>query len=227
MKHAIVTSIVIALLLPSANNAFAQEEEQWLRIPYRVTVSIDAGIGMPMNPSAFSDLWNTSLPATFSVGVVTIPQIEVKAWIMYASWSISGIPAQNATGIVGVYEVTGGTVNTTLYGGSVKFIPLPNSRITPIVEVGGGFFQATGEDLEVGEVLTNTMEDANGPAFLVGAGMEYGINERWNTYAKFNYSLGFSDKFAPGNLVLGPDSPRVEGGDLQLTSIIIGISLKI
>jgi hypothetical protein len=227
MRRTIAIISAALVLLTFATGVFAQDEE-WLRIPYRLSIAVDAGIGMPLAPSAFNDLWNSTLPATVSVGYVVIPQVEIQGWFTYAKWSISSIPAQNAIGIEGVHEITGGSITTMLYGAAAKIYPLPNSRIMPTVTVGGGFFTATAEDLVVGdELLVNSMEDADGPAFLVGVGMEYGINERWNVYTEFKYTLGLSDKFAPGNLVLGENEAPVEGDDFGMGLINLGIMLKL
>ncbi len=230
MRLTIVLLLATFMLLPFANTTFAQQEEdeeQWIRFPYKVTISLDAGIGMPFNPAAFGDLWNSSLPATFAVGYVVIPYVEVRGWITYASWGINGIPAQQAIGIGGVHEVEGGTIRTLLYGVSAKLIPLPNSRIQPTFEIGGGAFQASGDSLEVGTVHTNGMEDASGPVLQLALNMEYGINETWQVFTGFNYYIGFSDTFAPGNLVLRPGDPPVEGDNLQFGALVLGITLKI
>ncbi len=231
MRLTIVSLLATLMLLPFANTTFAQEEdeEQWTRFPYHVTVSLDAGIGMPFNPPAFDDLWNSSLPATFTVGYVVIPYVEVRGWITYASWGISGIPAQEAIGISDrqVHDVEGGTITTLLYGVSAKLNPLPNSRFQPTFEIGGGAFQASGDDLEVETVLTNSMEDASGPVLQLALNMEYGINETWQVYTGFNYYIGFSDTFAPGNLVRRPHDPPVEGDNLQFGALVLGITLKI
>jgi hypothetical protein len=232
MRFMIVLLLATLLLLPFADTTFAQmeeeEEEQWVRIPYHVTISVDAGIGMPFNPAEFGDLWNSSLPVTFAVGYVVIPYIEVRGWITYASWGISGIPAQEAIGTPGVHDVQGGTITTLLYGASAKINPLPNSRIQPSFEIGGGAFKASGDDLEVGTHHTNTMEDASGPVFQFALKMEYGVNETWQVYTGFNYYLGFSDTFAPGNLLLsGPNDTPAEGDNLQFGALVLGITLKL
>jgi len=238
MRRIFAVILTAILLLPALDDALAQEEE-WLRIPYKWTVSADLGMGWPMQPGAFADLWNASFPVTIALGYVAIPHIEIKAWLTYAQWGISGIPAKQAlqpgddqTG-GDVTEITGGSIKTLLYGGSAKIIPLPKSRIMPYVEIGGGYFQASGDDLEVmnsrtGELsFTNSMEDASGPVLQLALGMEYGVNERWNVYVEVNYYVGFSSDFAPGNLVLPDGAPPVEGSDLQFLSGVLGLVLKI
>jgi hypothetical protein len=232
--------LLTALVLhPIADRALAQEEE-WVRFPYRFTFSVDAGVGTALQPSPFDDLWNTSFPATAALGYVIIPRIEVKAWFTYAHWGIGEIPALNAIGDtlgtdVGsrVKEIDGGSITTVLFGGSAKIVPFPNSRILPYVEVGGGYFRATAEDLSVvlsassDTLVSYSMPDADGPVFTMALGMEYAINERWNAYAEFNYYLGASDTFAPGELVrpMNSNTPA-EAGNLQFISIALGIVFK-
>lgn len=227
MRRTIASISAALVLLTFATGVFAQDEE-WLRIPYRLSIAVDGGIGMPLAPSVFNDLWNSTLPATISVGYVIIPQVEIQGWFTYAKWSISSIPAQNAIGEEGVLDITGGGITTMMYGAAAKFYPLPKGRIMPTATVGGGFFKATAEDLVVGdELLVNTMEDADGPAFLAGVGMEYGINERWNVYTEFKYILGITDNFSPGNLILGRDDDPVKGKDFGMGLINLGILLKL
>jgi opacity protein-like surface antigen len=217
--------------MPVANDAFAQDED-WLRIPYRVTISVDAGVGMPLRPEAFNDLWNAAFPATISLGVVVIPQIEIKGWYTYASWGISEIPAKNAINYPGVTDIDGGGVKTTMYGASAKVIALPNSRIMPYLEVGGGYFTASGDDLIVtedgAEIFSNSMEDASGPVFTIAGGMQYGVNERWDVFTEFNYYMGFSDDFSPGSLVQRSNATDpADAGNLHIATIVLGLTLKL
>ena len=224
-----IAILVAALVLMTTATGVSAQDEDWLRIPYKVSIALDIGIGMPMDPSSFSNLWNAGIPASISAGYVIIPQIEVQGWFTYAAWGISGIPAQQEIGIIGVYEVSGGTITTIWYGAAAKFYPIPNSRILPTLTLGGGLFEATAEQLVVGTSPphVNTMENSSGPAFLAGVGMEYGVNERWNVYTEFKYIRGFSDTFAPANLLLGPNDEPVVGENLAIGIINLGILLKI
>jgi hypothetical protein len=230
MKRIVVLGLAALALCVGINNAFAQEDE-WLRIPYRFTISLEGGIGMPLKPAAFNDLWNASFPVSIAFGYVVVPYVEVRGWLTYATWGISEIPAKDAIGIGGVTETTGGSITTMLYGGSAKIIPFPKSRLMPYVEFGGGYFQASGDGLVVTQnevpIHSNAMDDASGPAFLAVFGMEYGINERWNAFAEIDYYAGFDDTFSPGNLVLGPNEDPVEGGSLNIATVVLGIVLKI
>jgi hypothetical protein len=240
MRSTFATLLTALLLLPVADRAVAQEDE-WVRTPYRFTIALDGGIGTPIGPGNFNDLWNASFPASATLGYLVIPQISVKGWVTYARWGISEIPANNALGVdemIGgasgsrVTEISGGTISTTLFGGSAEYFPFPNNRILPSVEIGVGYFLASGEDLSVvhianGDTLVaNTMADADGPAFLGAVTMGYDINERWNVNASFRYYLGISDTFAPGELTRRPNGPPAETGNLEFVTIVLGIILK-
>jgi hypothetical protein len=231
MRCIIFVVLTLLVTLPIANDAFAQEEEELVSSPYRLSFALDAGVGMPLRPEAFNDLWNASFPVSVSLGYVVIPRIEIRGWFTYASWGLSGIPAKNAIGVPGVTDIEGGGITTMLYGVSGKVIAVPDSRIMPFLELGGGYFQASGEDLKVTEdgqeIVNNSMEDASGPVFTIAGGMEYGINERWNVYAKLNYYAGFSDSFAPASLIQQPGATTTpEAGDLHIATIVLGIVLK-
>jgi hypothetical protein len=228
MTRTIAILIAVLVLVTTATGVFAQEED-WLRIPYKVSIAVDIGIGMPMDPSTFNNLWNSAIPASISIGYLVIPQVEIQGWLTYTSWGISTIPAQNEIGIVGVYEISGGTITTLFYGAAAKYYPIPNSRIMPTVTIGGGLFSATAEDLVVDTApqLVNSMDDSDGPVLLIGLGMEYAVNERWNVYSEFKYLRGFSDTFAPANLLLGPNEVPVAGEALAVGIINLGILLKL
>jgi hypothetical protein len=230
MKRIFVIGLAALVLLPAVDCAFAQEDE-WLSFPYRVAISLKGGIGMPLRPDVFNDLWNAAFPVSLGLNYVIIPHFEVKGWLTYANWSLSEIPAKDAIGIGGVTEISGGSVNTLLYGLSGKIVPFPKSRMTPYIELGGGYFNATGEDLTITQdgatVVSNSMESSSGPVFLGVFGMEYGFNERWNVCAEFDYYIGFTDLFAPGDLLRDTDDPPTEGSDLHIATVMLGIILKI
>jgi hypothetical protein len=230
MKRIVVFGLAALAMLSAVDRATAQEEE-WLRFPYRVALSLEGGIGMPLQPDEFNDLWNASFPISFGLSYVIIPRVEVKGWVTYAKWSISEIPAKDAVGVGGVTEISGGSITTLFYGASAKISPFPNSRLMPYVEVGGGYFQSSAEDLTVSRneepIQTNTMSDASGPAFLGVFGMEYGFNERWNVYAEIDYYIGFTDSFAPGDLVVSNPDEETQGGDAHIATVMLGIILKI
>lgn len=241
MRCTIAIVLTALVLLPTADLVQAQEEEEWVRFPYRWTISVDAGVGLPQAPTAFDTLWNASFPATVSLGYVIIPRVEVKAWFTFAHWGVSEIPVVNAIGdTLGsqsgsrVKEIVGGSITSMFFGGSAKIIPFPNSRIMPYLELGGGYFTATAEDLSLvltsssDTLVTYSMPDASGPAVTLALGMQYAMNERWDVYADFNYLWGLDDTFAPAELArpMG-DTSEMESGNLQFFSVVLGIIFKL
>jgi len=60
-----------------------------------------------------------------------------------------------------------------LYGASGKIVPFPKSRMMPYVELGGGYFNASAENLTVTHegttLIDNSMESASGPVFIMAA----------------------------------------------------------
>jgi len=231
MRRILIPVIALLLLLPAVNNVIAQDEEElWLRSPLKFSLSAELGIGMPLGPDDFNDLWNASFPVTLAFGYAVIPYVEVKGWVTYSSWGISSLTAKEAIGIGGVTTIDGGGITVVMYGVSVKVNPFPNSRMAPYIEIGGGAYQATADDLTVTEdgqvIISNSMDDASGGLITGAFGMQYGINERWTAYSEFNYYYGLGESFAPGNLLLRNESdPEVEGSSLQIGSIVLGISL--
>lgn len=235
MKCIFVIGLAALVMLPAVDDAFAQEDD-WLRFPYRVAVSLEGGIGMPLKPSVFNDIWNASFPFSLGVSFVVIPHIEVKGWLTYAQWGLSEIPARDAIGPIsppelGPTEIAGGSITTVMYGGAAKIVPFPNSRMMPYVELGGGYFNASADNLTVNlqstTLLDNSMEDSSGPVFLAVFGMEYGFDERWNVYAEGDYYIGFTDSFAPGDLILREGQPSTGGSDIHIATITLGLILKI
>jgi len=230
MRRILIPVIALLLLLPAVNNVFAQDEEElWLRSPLKFSLSAELGIGMPLRPDQFNDRWNASFPVTLAFGYAVIPYIEVKGWLTYTAWGISNLTAKDAIGVPGVTTIDGGDITVVMYGVSAKVIPLPNSRMTPYIEIGGGAYQATASDLTVssdGEpIITNPMDGASGGLITGAFGMQYGINLRWTAYSEFNYYYGLGDSFAPGNLLRDENDPEVEGSSIQIGSIVLGIAL--
>jgi hypothetical protein len=230
MKLTLAILIMGLVILPFANGAVAQEEEEeYMRWPYRIVATLDGGLGTPSTPAPFKDLWNESLPATITLGVSVMSWLEVTGFLMYAQWGISEIPAKRTIGYVGIEAVNGGSIQTILFGGLAKIIILPNSRLTPFVETGGGYFQATADNLEIVDGgIDNEMEDVKGPTFLGSLGAEYNLNPNWNVYTKFNWALCFNKDFNPENLLRDLDDPPANtGGNMQFGSLVLGIKLKI
>lgn len=236
MRRIIIPVVTVLLLLPAVDAAFAQDEDVWLRSPFRFGLSVTGGVGMPLGPGAFNDLWNSSFPATVSLGYVVIPYVEVRGWFTFASWGISEIPAMAALGVGDretgepLKEISGGGITTIFYGGSVKLIPFPNSRMYPYLDIGGGYFEATADNLDVTQaehvIQSNSMKDVNGSALRAVLGLEYGLNERVDVITEFDYYVGFGSDFAPGDLVLQKNAEPTQGDNLLVGALVLGITIK-
>jgi opacity protein-like surface antigen len=230
MKLTAAILITVLAILPTANGALAQEEEEYMRMPYRVAITLDGGLGTASLPAPFKDWWNESLPASATFGVSVMSWLEVGGFFTYVRWGISGIPAKKAIGFIGVAEVTGGSKQTLLFGGVAKILPLPNHRLAPFVEVGGGYFKASADNLQIAEgfIINNEMDDVSGPLFVSSLGTEYNLSTNWNVYTKFNWTIGFNKDFNPENLLRARgDPPANTGGNMQFGSLVLGIKFKV
>jgi hypothetical protein len=217
---------IVVVILPVANDALAQETE-WLRVPYKFLFTLEAGMGIPSQPGVFKDNWNESMPFTAALGYSILPWVEVSGFFTFSSFGIPENPAKTQIGYIGPEEVTGGTVTTIWYGGIAKAIVLPNSRLMPFFEAGVGVFRASAEDIEVIDGgITNSMESVNGPMFVGGGGLEHNINERWNVYTKFTWTVGLNDDFNPGLLLLGPGDLDTTGSSIHFGALLLGIKYK-
>ena len=229
MKYIAATILTTLVLMSAAATAFGQEEEeeQWSRYPYHFVLTLDGGMGIPMQPGVFKDNWNESLPFSVTFGYVVIPWVEVFGFFSFSSHSISENTAKDRMRYIGSEEINGGSIRTMIYGGIGKVIILPYSRLTPFVEAGTGLFKATANNLEViNGGINNSMEGVNGAMVIVGLGVEHNINETWNVYAKFDWVVGLNSDFNPGMLLRNRYSPPTVGGDMQYGMILLGIKLK-
>jgi len=229
MKIAAILLVTTIVILSSAGEIAAQDEDYdaYVWVPYSVVIALDVGIGIPSQPHVFSEQWNSSLPFSVSAGYAVFPWMEVLGTFTWGFWSISEIPAKAEIGVVGTEEVSGGGITTLVYGGMVKFIPLPKKRLTPFAEVGGGAFTATAKNLDVEDVLVNTMDDISGAMFQGGIGVEYAFNENWNVCTSFIWTVCLNGDFNPETLLLNIGEEAGTGGDLQYSTLKLGIKMKI
>lgn len=228
MKVTAILLLTALVLLSGAIEVIAQDDS-YVRAPYRIVFTLDTGIGIPSQPSVFSDLWNSTLPFTVTAGYAPFSWMEVVGTFSYGKWSISEIPAKDAIGHTGIEEVSGGAIATMTYGAMAKFMPFPNLRVLPFAVVGAGFFRASAEDLEVENVLVNKMEGVDGPMFHGGGGLEYAFNENWNVFTEFTWTVCLNGDFKPESLLLNVNQvvDPGAGGDLQYGALTLGIKLKI
>jgi len=234
MKRALLFIGLVAVLA-NAVPARAQfgvevQEEKYMQIPHRFQVVVDGASGLPTEPGVFNDYWNTGFQFGIGFGMAVFPWLEVNGNYTTVSFSNNAIESKGKVGYVGVQALEGGAVHTKTYWGSARFIAVPKARTNPYIEVGLGYFSTNADDLVIEGVLVppNSMEPVNGMCFLPAVGIQYAMNERWTTYAKYTYQVNLNSDFAPGDLLMpaGSTTPTI-GGNQVISSIGVGVMLKI
>jgi len=239
MKRAFLVFGVIAALVsavPASAQLIGEErEEKYIRLPHRFHIFVDGGIGLPTEPGLFNDYWNTAFQFTAGAGMSIFPWLEVNANYCSLSFSNNSLESKGKIGYTGVEPVEEGTVHTTMYWGSARFIAVPKSRTNPFVEIGVGYFSSSADDLlistsddppVVGGVLRNSMESVSGMSFVPSVGIQYELNERWGAYSKYTYAINFNEDFAPGDLLLPVGATEKTIGDSQIiSSIVVGLMI--
>jgi opacity protein-like surface antigen len=230
MKRAVLLLGLFACMV-DATASFAQfgeeREEKYLRVPHRWQIFMDGGIGMPTDPGLFNDFWNTAFQFGIGAGIVIFPWLEVNANYNSTSFSNNDIASKEKLQYQGVEDVEGGTIYTTMYYGSARFIAVPKARTNPFIEVGVGAFSTKADDLEVEGVVQNSMETVSGMCVVPSAGIQYAMNERWSAYTKYAYAFNLNKDFAPGNLLLPANATTPTIGDNQrISAIIVGLIIK-
>lgn len=220
----VITAITFycALVTP----ALAQEET-YLRMPHRVHLFVEGGIGIPAQPGTFNHFWNTTVPVTIGVGVPVRSWLDINGAFTYAKFGLNSLAAKDRIGVVGTQEVTGGAIKTTMFWGSARFLAVPSARANPFFQVGVGAYNTTAEQLEVEGVLTNTMEDASGISVSGAMGIQYALGDVWSSYAKLQWTANLSDTFSPEDLLLQPgEAPAESGEDQMFSAILVGMVLR-
>ncbi len=238
MKRKTATVSTIAALV-LATSAWAQTipEQQWLRRPHRATLFVDGGIGVPIQPSIFKDVWNTTAPFTIGVGLAPLQWMDVNVVFTHASFGVSEIDAKREIAFLGVDEIQGGRIRTNRIMGTARFIAVPRARFNVFVEGGIGVFRTRADALvDTGEppnsntkvTITNNMDDVTGTALLFAVGSQYALNDYWTTYLKFSWNINAGGGFAPGRLVLGQgETPGPPDGDMQFAELAVGMMIRI
>jgi opacity protein-like surface antigen len=211
-------------------------EVKYLRVPHRFQIFIDGGIGQPTEPGIFNDYWNTAFNFGLGFGVSIKPWLEVNATYNHAGFGLNAIESKGKIKYTGIQEVQGGSVSTTVFSGSVRFLAVPKARTNPYVEIGVGAFSSKGEDVVIEDdnsdaddqpQVHNTMEDVNGISVWPAVGIQYAMSDRWSAYSRYTYMMNLNDKFAPGDLLLPPGggTPTI-GGNQVISSIIVGLMVR-
>jgi len=231
MKRAVLLLGLIALLASvvpaSAQLGEEEREEKYLQVPHRWQLFMDGGIGMATDPGLFNDFWNTSFQFGIGGGIVIFPWLEVNGTYNSLSFNNNDIASMEKVGYTGTKPIEGGKISTKMYWGSARFIAVPHARTNPFIEIGVGGFKTKADDLFIEGVLHNTMTNVSGMCFVPALGIQYSMNERWNTYTKYTYAVNLNSDFAPGDLLLPAGATeKTEGGNQVISSIAVGIMMK-
>lgn len=231
MRRAVLLLGLVACML-NATTSFAQigaeeREEKYLRVPHRWQIFVDGGIAMPTDPGLFNDFWNTAFQFGIGGGMVIFPWLEVNGTYNSFSFNNNDIVSKEKLEYQGTEDVEGGTIHTTMYYGSARFIAVPKQRTNPFIEIGVGGFKTKADDLKVEGVLQNRMKNVSGMCVVPSVGIQYALNERWGAYTKYTYAVNLNQDFAPGDLLLpaNEDTPT-KGGNQVISAIIVGVVAK-
>lgn len=223
---ALCAAIAVAVLGTASTTALAQQSE-YMRLPHRVHVFVDGGIGIPAQPGTFNHYWNTTFPFTIGVGVPIFAWLDINGAFTYAKFGNNSLASKDRIGIVGTQEVTGGAIQTTMFFGTARFLAVPSARANPYMEVGVGVYKVTAEQLEVEETLINTMNDESGIMVSLAPGIQYALNDHWSAYSKFMWTINLSDTFAPHDLILRPgEAPAESGENMMIATFVVGMLLR-
>lgn len=231
MKCAVVLLglvVLVAGAVPASAQFGEEREEKYLQMPHRFHIFMDGAMALPTEPGIFNDYWNTSFQLGIGAGMVIFPWLEVNGTFNQSSFSNNDIESKEKVGYVGVEDLEDGTIYTTMYYGSARFIAVPRARTNPFIEIGVGGFSTKADDLVIEGVLQNEMQSVSGMCFVPAVGLQYAMNERWTAYTKYTRAMNLNADFAPGDLLLpqNEDTPTV-GGNQVISSIGVGLMIKL
>lgn len=229
MKRAFVMAALTlsAAVFTGAPRAQTTEEPQYLRLPHRFQIFFEGGGALPTKPSIWNDRWNSAFAFGMGAGVSIFPWLEVNGGFNTMSFSLNTLQAKAVLGYQGIKEVEGGTVSTTQFYGSARFIAAPRKRTNAFAEAMVGYFKTTGDDVVIEDELVNTMEDVSGLSGAGAVGIQYAMADAWTAYAKYTYTVNFSDSFAPGDLLQPITGPRDEPeGNQVIQTLGVGIMVR-
>jgi opacity protein-like surface antigen len=231
MKRAVLLLGLVVCSL-QGTTSFAQvdaerREEKYLRVPHRFQIFMDGAIAMPTDPGLFNDYWNTAFQFGIGGGMVIFPWLEVNASYSYSSFNNNSIASKEKLEYQGVPAVEGGTIYTSMYYGSARFVGVPKQRTNPFLEFGVGAFTTKADDIVIEGVLQNSMKSVSGMCVVPSVGIQYAMNERWGAYTKYTYAVNLNQDFAPGDLLLpAGETQPTRGGNQVISSIGVGLIAK-
>jgi len=204
-----------------------QVEEKYLRIPHRFQILVEGGTALPTDPGMFNDYWNSSFQFGIGFGVSIFPWFEVNASYGGASFAVKAIDSKTVIDYQGTGSIEGGTISTTIFAGTARFIAVPKARTNPFIELSVGTFSTKADRLFIEGEFSNEMEEVSGIMVAPGLGIQYAMNERWGAYARYSYTINLNEDFAPGDLLLSPGEEPTVGGNQIITSLMIGLMYRI
>lgn len=239
-RYAGVVALVLVAAMCSAANAQRRttiiDDDSYIRVPHRFTITFDGGLAIPNGPGAFSDAWATTFPLDIGVGVAVFSWFDVNVVYSRTNFALITLDAKRNIAFLGVDEIVGGDISTTRYYGSARFIAVPEHQLNPFVEIGFGYYKTTAEDLVVtGEPpnsnikvsFTNRMKDMSGLAMTFGLGTQYALNRNWSAYTKFMWNINSGGDFAPSNLIRSQNGALSSGdGDQQFANLVAGLMIR-
>jgi opacity protein-like surface antigen len=231
MKRAVWLVVLLACVVNAAPTmaqiGVEEREEKYLQVPHRFHIFVDGAIAMPTDPGLFNDFWNTAFMFGIGGGMSIFPWLEVNGNYNSMSFSNNSIASKEKLEYLGVEAVEEGTIHTTMYYGSARFIGVPKARTNPYIEVGIGGFKTKADDLKIEGIVQNKMETVSGMCFVPAVGIQYAMNERWGAYTKYTYAINFNKDFAPGDLLLpAGETTKTVGDDQVISSFTVGIMAK-
>ncbi len=227
MKRVLFIVVMAVSAITMVGPAFAQrttEQPKYLRIPHRFQIFLEGGGAIPRKPGDFKEFWNSSFSFGIGAGVSVLPWLEVNGGFQHMSFSNDGLKAKSTLRYTGIKDVQGGTISTNVMYGSARFLAVPKSRTNPYVEMAVGYYKTTAEDIQIEDVLRNSMNDASGMTIAPSVGIQYALSDSWSTYARYTYTRNLSSTFDPGQL-LQPTTGTHEStpGDQVIQAITVGL----
>lgn len=156
---------------------------------------VNAGIGIPLKPHDFSELWITGVGVGGGIDIPIVDWIDFTAGIDYNSFSLNEKKFIESQGWSSAeVEVAGGTVSilTVMAGAKVKLISIPK-KFSAYVSGTVGYFNFSTEDLSArGGGVSGTLASKEESAFsaAAGGGVEMPFTRDLTLYLEGRYVIG-------------------------------------
>lgn len=193
---AIVILVAFASTL-SAQEGAAQEEAG------KISVYVNSGVSLPMNPEIFSDYWKMGFNFGGGVGYSFTPNLSVVGSFGYNSFAFDEDGFLDAFGMgeTGI-SVDGASASIITGSASIKASFLPaGSAVSPYGIAGAGLFKLTLSEttvsyMGISETVPEVSETKAGAHF--GAGLDYMLNEKIGLFIEGIYGIGLTEGESTG-----------------------------